>query len=59
MQALRDYAIAAHVHDELIIETAPDVSVREICQKMSRTPSWATGLLLDADGYACEFYKKD
>ena len=59
MQALRDYAIAAHVHDELIIETAPDVSVREICQKMSRTPSWAPGLLLDADGYACEFYKKD
>ena len=59
MQSLREYAIAAHVHDELIIETEMNESVQKICKTMSRTPSWAPGLLLDADGYDCEYYKKD
>jgi len=49
----------AHVHDEVIIETDPSMSLEMVCQQMSRVPSWAKGLLLDADGYECEFYKKD
>lgn len=59
MQTLRHCAIVGHVHDELIIECRKDVSVDAICQQMSRTPPWAEGLILRADGYECEFYQKD
>ena len=59
MQTLRCCAIVGHVHDELIIECSRDVSVDAICKQMGRTPPWAEGLLLRADGYECEFYQKD
>ena len=59
MQTLRCCAIVGHVHDELIIECSKDVSVDAICQQMGRTPPWAEGLILRADGYECEFYQKD
>lgn len=59
MQTLRHCAIVGHVHDELIIECSRDVSVETICQQMGRTPPWAEGLILRADGYECEFYQKD
>ena len=59
MQTLRCCRIVAHVHDELIIEADPAVSLDAVCEQMSRTPPWAKGLLLRADGYECEFYKKD
>lgn len=59
MQTLRHDAIVGHVHDELIIECSKEVSVDAICQQMSRTPPWAKGLVLRADGYECEFYQKD
>ena len=59
MQTLRHCAIVGHVHDELIIECSKEVSVDAICQQMGRTPPWAEGLILRADGYECEFYQKD
>lgn len=59
MQTLKEYRIVAHVHDEAIIETDKNVSVQSVCELMGRTPPWAEGLLLGADGYECEFYKKD
>lgn len=59
MQTLKEYRIVAHVHDEAIIETDKNVSVQSVCELMGRTPPWAEGLLLRADGYECEFYKKD
>ena len=59
IQTLRCCAIVGHVHDELIIECDRDVSVSAICEQMGRTPPWAEGLLLRADGYECEFYQKD
>ena len=59
MQALRDCAIVAHVHDEVIIEADPSMSLEAVCERMGRTPPWAQGLLLRADGYATPFYKKD
>lgn len=59
MQTLRCCRIVAHVHDELIIEADPDVSLDAVCEQMGRTPPWADGLLLRADGYECDFYKKD
>lgn len=51
--------ICGHVHDELIIECSKDVSLETICEQMGRTPPWIKGLLLRADGYECDFYKKD
>ena len=59
MIALKDYDIVAHVHDEVIIEADRSMSIEDVCRKMGLTPPWAHGLLLRADGYECEFYKKD
>ena len=59
MRTLAHTFIVGSVHDELIIECSPDVSVEAICEQMGRTPPWISGLLLRADGYECPFYKKD
>ena len=48
-----------HVHDELIIETPINTDLTAICKQMGRTPEWIDGLLLRADGYETNFYKKD
>jgi DNA polymerase len=54
------FKIVMHVHDEVVIEVPNKVSsVEEICRIMSKTPAWAKGLILNADGYECEFYKSN
>ena len=53
------YRIVMHVHDEAVIEAPPDTSLENICSVMGQTPTWASGLLLRADGYVCDYYKKD
>ena len=59
MKTLRTCNIVAHVHDEVIIEAEPRMSIDNVCEQMGRVPPWAKGLLLNADGYECDFYKKD
>lgn len=59
MRTLRHCSIVMHIHDELVIEADPRMSLDIVCQQMARTPPWAKGLLLRADGYATPFYKKD
>ena len=59
MRTLSHCRICAHVHDELIIEIRKDASLAAICEQMGRTPPWAEGLVLRADGYETQFYKKD
>ena len=59
MKTLRYCSIVMHIHDELVIEADPKVSLDAICEQMARTPPWAKGLLLRADGYTTPFYKKD
>lgn len=59
MRTLRNCAIVAHVHDEIIIEADRRMSLSAVCEQMGRTPPWAKGLKLRADGYECEFYQKD
>lgn len=59
MKTLRHCFIVGSVHDELIIECSPGVSLQAICDQMGRTPPWISGLLLRADGYECDFYKKE
>ncbi|MBI6873349.1 DNA polymerase [Clostridium aciditolerans] len=59
MQTLKNCSIVAHVHDEIIIEADKGMSLSAICEQMARTPTWAKGLLLNADGFECQFYQKD
>lgn len=59
MKTLSNCFIVGHIHDEIIIECTKDTSLSDICEQMSVTPEWADGLLLRADGYECNFYKKD
>lgn len=59
LRTLRNCAIVAHVHDEVIIEADRRMSVAAVCEQMGRTPPWAKGLKLRADGYECDFYQKD
>ncbi len=59
MKSLRDRRICMHIHDELVIEAPEGTSLEEICNIMGRTPPWAEGLNLRADGYVTPWYKKD
>ena len=58
MERLSDYRIVAHIHDEVIVEAPPEVSVEEICSIMNQAPPWAKGLIIRADGYECRYYQK-
>ena len=54
------YPIVFHVHDESVMEVPiGQGSVEEACAIMGQAPDWANGLPLRADGYECEFYRKD
>ena len=53
------YKIVMHVHDEVVIEAPASASLEDICSVMAKQPKWAKGLLLRADGYICDYYKKD
>ena len=54
------YEIVMHIHDEAVLEVPiGESSVEEICAIMGEAPDWAAGLPLRADGYECNFYKKD
>ena len=52
--------IRAHVHDEIICtEPIDGRGWQEMARIMSIPPLWAQDLPLNADGYECEFYRKD
>ena len=59
MKALRHTDIVMHIHDEIVIEADPQMSLQAVCGQMGKTPPWAPGLLLRADGYETQFYRKD
>ena len=59
MKTLRCCNIVAHIHDEVVIDADKRMSMEAICEQMGRTPPWAPGLKLRADGFECNFYKKD
>lgn len=59
IKTLRCYSIVMHIHDEVVIEADHRMSLQEVCGQMGRTPPWAKGLQLRADGYEADFYKKD
>ena len=59
MRTLRCCSIVMHIHDEVVIEADRRMSLQAVCDQMGRTPPWAKGLRLRADGYETDFYKKD
>ena len=59
MKTLRCCSIVMHIHDEVVIEADRQMSLQAVCDQMGRTPPWAKGLQLRADGYETDFYKKD
>lgn len=59
MTTLRCCSIVMHIHDEVVIEADRRMSLQAVCDQMGRTPPWAKGLQLRADGYETDFYKKD
>lgn len=56
MQTLRCCSIVMHIHDEVVIEADRRMSLQAVCDQMGRTPPWASGLQLRADGYETDFY---
>ena len=59
MKTLRNTSMVMHIHDEIVIEADTRMSLEAVCELMGRTPPWAEGLLLRADGYETIFYRKD
>ena len=59
MQQLKDHRICMHIHDEIVIEAPDEMELETIEASMAASPSWADGLLLNADGFETKFYKKD
>ena len=51
--------IVMHIHDEVVIDAPKEISVEEVVKKMTIVPNWGKGLILNADGYECDFYRKD
>lgn len=60
--AQAEFKIIAHVHDEIICEV-PEAEAQESLQRleelMAEPIEWAPGLLLTADGFVSDYYKKD
>jgi DNA polymerase len=59
IHTLRNCEIVAHIHDEVVLEADPGLSLEAICRQMVELPPWAEGLELRADGFVCDFYQKD
>ena len=56
------HKVIAHIHDEVIVEvekSSAKQNYAEIVSLMEKTPDWAEGLPLKADGYITPFYLKD
>lgn len=54
------YPIVMHIHDEVVIETTRSTDcLADVCEIMSKSIDWAPGLVLTADGYVTDYYKKD
>ena len=54
------YRIVMHIHDEVVIECPADAcDLTDVCRIMGEPIGWAKGLILTADGYITDYYKKD
>lgn len=56
----KGYEIVMHCHDEVVIEAPMEFGfLEDVCALMAIAPDWADGLPMRADGYECDFYKKE
>lgn len=54
------YQIVMHIHDECVLDVpATTANLDRVCEIMGQPIPWAPGLLLRADGFTSEFYKKE
>lgn len=54
------YQTVMHIHDEAVIDCPADrADLDAACKLMSQPITWAEGLLLNADGFVSDYYKKD
>lgn len=55
------YRICFHIHDEVVLEIPEggSQSLEEAVGIMCRTPPWAAGLPLAADGFTGDYYRKE
>jgi len=55
------YQIVMHVHDEIIVDApiSDKDAYQNILEAMKAPIPWAPGLPLNADGYVCDYYRKD
>lgn len=54
------YRTVMHIHDETVVDCPADkASLETLCRLMKQPVPWAEGLILDADGFVGEYYKKD
>ena len=51
--------VVMHIHDEVVMDAEPDVTVDEICDLMAEPIPWAPGLVLKAAGFESQWYMKD
>lgn len=57
----KELPVCLHVHDEAGSEVPVDTSltVKDLEDCLAATPWWAPGLILRAEGFSSDFYKKD
>ncbi|MCM1024430.1 MAG: DNA polymerase [Prevotella sp.] len=54
------YKTVMHIHDEAVIDCpAENADLETVCGIMSQPIEWAQGLILNADGFVSDYYKKD
>lgn len=54
------YQIVMHIHDEVILDAPVErADLDTVCKLMCQPIPWAEGLLLNADGFVGDYYKKD
>lgn len=54
------YKTVMHIHDEAVIDCpAEKADLETVCNIMKQPISWAPGLILNADGFVGDYYKKE
>lgn len=51
-------AVVGHVHDEVLVEKTPGLTVDKVVEVMTRPSPWAGGLPVDAEGFSTARYRK-
>lgn len=54
------YDVVMHIHDEVVVDAKKDYAdLEKICKIMGQPIPWAKDLILKAEGFTTEYYKKD